>query len=125
MCEQCSGTMKRTHSADILTDLTNTNRLQLVMVPEGAGAQFCCDLCQFSCEKKRRLSNHINEVHSDVRPYSCSECQHSAKTKGNLANHVKQVHCEERPYSCPLCHFSCKTNSSLIQHINRVHPLCY
>ena len=99
--------------------LTSSN--QLNSVPEISDKPFSCTECEFRCNKKKNLSSHMKQVHSDERPFSCLKCQYSYKSKSTLTRHMKHVHCDEKPFSCTQCQYSCKTKSSLTQHMKQVH----
>ena len=54
-------------------------------------SRFVCDYenCKFKCQSNIDLQRHINQRHSDLRPFSCEDCDSTFKMNDKLQRHIK------------------------------------
>jgi len=74
-------------------------------------------LCPF-CDGKflqKRLINHIQGEHENLRKYACNICDWKTLFDYQLENH-KQKHNVGRKLSCPHCPYICVETQQLIEH---------
>ncbi|XP_013388785.1 myoneurin [Lingula anatina] len=65
-----------------------------------------CDLCGYVASNRHRWKEHVQQLHSDVRPFQCSvpDCNKSFKVKAALQHHIKYRHgTTERKVKCEIC----------------------
>lgn len=77
-----------------------------------------CELCGKIYADSKCLKNHIQAVHSKLRPYVCNVCGHSSARKAMLQMHLRQ-HTGDKPFSCHLCEYKTGDHNSLRRHIMR------
>ena len=78
-----------------------------------------CEFCNKSFSKKHHLKRHVEQVHSDSRPYTCQYCNISFKDKYNLKVH-ERIHTGEKPFQCHICNRSFNQKSALNAHV-KIH----
>ena len=76
--------------------------------------------CTFEgCDRRfsvmRKLRDHINEQHLNIRPYQCNICGQSFTKQKLLGMHVK-IHSDERTHICPFCKKGFKQSATLFRH---------
>ena len=70
--------------------------------------EYACDKCDYTCDTKQLLRNHIEAVHLKVKNYKCSSCSWVCSyNKQTLKNHIKRRHKEDSSrmitIGCSLC----------------------
>ncbi|XP_014602048.1 PREDICTED: zinc finger protein 568-like isoform X2 [Polistes canadensis] len=75
-----------------------------------------CDMCGKTYANSKCLKNHIQAVHSKLRPYVCNVCGHSSARKAMLQMHLRQ-HTGDKPFSCELCEYKTGDHNTLRRHI--------
>ncbi|XP_072753780.1 uncharacterized protein [Anoplolepis gracilipes] len=75
-----------------------------------------CDLCGKTYANSKCLKNHIQAVHSKLRPYVCNVCGHSSARKAMLQMHLRQ-HTGDKPFRCEICEYRTGDHNSLRRHI--------
>ncbi|XP_029672082.1 zinc finger protein 64-like isoform X3 [Formica exsecta] len=75
-----------------------------------------CDMCGKTYANSKCLKNHIQAVHSKLRPYVCNVCGHSSARKAMLQMHLRQ-HTGDKPFSCEICEYKTGDHNSLRRHI--------
>lgn len=77
-----------------------------------------CELCGKTYADSKCLKNHIQAVHSKLRPYVCTVCGHSSARKSMLQMHLRQ-HTGDKPFNCELCDYKTGDHNSLRRHAMR------
>ncbi|XP_063977954.1 zinc finger protein 836-like [Diachasmimorpha longicaudata] len=77
-----------------------------------------CEMCGKTYADAKCLKNHMQAVHSKLRPYVCNICGHSSSRKAMLQMHLRQ-HTGDKPFNCDLCEFKTGDHNSLRRHIMR------
>ncbi|XP_044582157.1 zinc finger protein 91-like isoform X1 [Cotesia glomerata] len=77
-----------------------------------------CEMCGKTYADSKCLKNHIQAVHSKLRPYVCTVCGHSSARKAMLQMHLRQ-HTGDKPFNCDKCPFKTGDHNSLRRHIMR------
>ncbi|XP_076094611.1 uncharacterized protein LOC143065128 [Mytilus galloprovincialis] len=92
---------------------------------------FQCTLCSYKSIRKEHLVRHVNNVHTDHRPFLCDICGQSFKRKDALSQHkITHVDKLNRNYAfhCTVCKkpFRSKThlNEHMAMHSNIRQYLC-
>ncbi|XP_064611153.1 zinc finger protein 507-like [Liolophura sinensis] len=80
-----------------------------------------CEECEYSTTNKHYLKQHVDLVHSDVRPYKCPFCDYAGKRSHSLKEHLV-VHSSDRPYECHLCNATFRKKGHLTNHIKMHSP---
>ncbi|XP_039308960.1 zinc finger protein 569 isoform X1 [Solenopsis invicta] len=75
-----------------------------------------CDMCGKTYANSKCLKNHIQAVHSKLRPYVCNVCGHASARKAMLQMHLRQ-HTGDKPFSCELCDYKTGDHNTLRRHI--------
>ncbi|KAL6267543.1 hypothetical protein P5V15_000618 [Pogonomyrmex californicus] len=75
-----------------------------------------CDLCGKTYANSKCLKNHIQAVHSKLRPYVCNVCGHASARKAMLQMHLRQ-HTGDKPFSCEICDYRTGDHNTLRRHI--------
>ncbi|XP_011140382.1 zinc finger protein 266 isoform X2 [Harpegnathos saltator] len=75
-----------------------------------------CDICGKTYANSKCLKNHIQAVHSKLRPYVCSVCGHASARKAMLQMHFRQ-HTGDKPFSCEICEYKTGDHNTLRRHI--------
>lgn len=83
----------------------------------------CSDeTCNFQTNKKKLLSSHIKEFHSELlESLPCNECSYVSKLRGNLNKHMSEVHAKVKQYMCGFCGAQTSRKYHLTRHIKAVH----
>lgn len=89
-----------------------------------------CDLCDFTCTKKRTLYSHKRR-HKEDEVYACNECLFKTCKKSSLYSHIKRKHKEPRAcdgdaqqpelFHCSQCDYKNKNKYELKVHVARKH----
>ncbi|KAK0163188.1 hypothetical protein PV327_006896 [Microctonus hyperodae] len=77
-----------------------------------------CEMCGKTYADSKCLKNHIQAVHSKLRPYVCNVCGHASARKAMLQMHLRQ-HTGDKPFNCDICDFKTGDHNSLRRHIMR------
>ncbi|XP_008543116.1 zinc finger protein 28 homolog [Microplitis demolitor] len=77
-----------------------------------------CEMCGKTYADSKCLKNHMQAVHSKLRPYVCTVCGHSSARKAMLQMHLRQ-HTGDKPFNCDKCPFKTGDHNSLRRHIMR------
>lgn len=75
-----------------------------------------CDICGKTYANSKCLKNHIQAVHSKLRPYVCSVCGHASARKAMLQMHFRQ-HTGDKPFNCEICDYKTGDHNTLRRHI--------
>lgn len=75
-----------------------------------------CEMCGKTYANSKCLKNHIQAVHSKLRPYVCSVCGHASARKAMLQMHFRQ-HTGDKPFSCDICEYKTGDHNTLRRHI--------
>ncbi|XP_014474772.1 PREDICTED: zinc finger protein 62-like isoform X1 [Dinoponera quadriceps] len=75
-----------------------------------------CDTCGKTYANSKCLKNHIQAVHSKLRPYVCNVCGHASARKAMLQMHYRQ-HTGDKPFSCEICEYKTGDHNTLRRHI--------
>jgi len=92
--------------------------------------RFACNKCEYKCNQKKALENHILTKHSSVneksKPFKCvfPECSFETYAKGNRRIHCTRKHLKEEcnkirseGNSCDVCKKSFKSNEAFDYHV--------
>ncbi|XP_012531913.1 zinc finger protein 556 isoform X2 [Monomorium pharaonis] len=75
-----------------------------------------CDMCGKTYANSKCLKNHIQAVHSKLRPYVCNVCGHASARKAMLQMHLRQ-HTGDKPFSCEICEYKTGDHNTLRRHV--------
>lgn len=75
-----------------------------------------CDICGKTYANSKCLKNHIQAVHSKLRPYVRSVCGHASARKAMLQMHFRQ-HTGDKPFNCKICDYKTGDHNTLRRHI--------
>ena len=105
-CDNCD------HKTQDRTDLIKHNKF----------THLKCDNCELSFDKKSHLTNHMIDIHPDVKPYKCHLCTYATADQLLLKRHQKHTHADTTlPLSCQQCTFTTARQDSLTKHIKYIH----
>lgn len=79
-----------------------------------------CSLCTYKSIRKEHLVRHINNVHTDHRPFLCDICGQSFKRKDALSQHkITHVDKLNRNYNfqCTICKKTFRSKTHLNEHM--------
>ena len=93
---------------------------------------FKCEICEEIFSSSKSKTNHISNVHEEVKTCikiiqkgkvypKCNSCGKSFTRSGSLNLHIKTVHEGQRSYKCDSCGKSFTESGSLKQHIKTLH----
>ena len=75
--------------------------------------EYACDKCDYTCDTKQLLRNHIEAVHLKVKNYKCSSCSWVCSyNKQTLKSHIKRMHKEDSTRMITIGCSLCETNQS-------------
>ena len=99
------------------------NRTNTKLLAESSS--FLCDQCNFTCNAKAPLKNHISRVHGDERPFVClyMNCNKSYAKRGDLNTHEKYSHVKLKKFKCNMCAMKFINAGKLSKHVNQIHTL--
>lgn len=102
--------------------------------PGKRSKSYSCSFCGHRTSQKQSLTQHIQSVHENLKPFECQweGCSYNCSTKQNLDKHIKGVHEKLKPNTCPFCDSSFSQKVTLDNHVRGVHskvkpfqcPLC-
>ncbi|EZA56965.1 hypothetical protein X777_03149 [Ooceraea biroi] len=75
-----------------------------------------CEMCGKTYANSKCLKNHVQAVHSKLRPYVCNVCGHASARKAMLQMHLRQ-HTGDKPFSCEICKYKTGDHNTLRRHI--------
>jgi hypothetical protein len=89
---------------------------------EQVGTHIYCPKCSYHCHYKKTttMSMHYINEHEEKR-FVCIECDKGFGSRCNYLQHMQNAHSEERPYKCPCCPVQTKTKGNLLNHYGKVH----
>ncbi|CAL4151340.1 unnamed protein product [Meganyctiphanes norvegica] len=76
---------------------------------------FGCETCGHKCTTKALLKRHVDNNHTEFKPFPCSECDWRFAEKSDLKRH-SLIHSGEMPHMCQECGKRFRTISTLNQH---------
>ena len=79
-----------------------------------------CEICSKTFPTKKRLTSHMNQVHSD-KIFACSVCGHVCKTKDGVKKHMVQ-HTGKREFVCAYCGDDFADDGTRKKHEKYMHP---
>ncbi|KOX80615.1 hypothetical protein WN51_05470 [Melipona quadrifasciata] len=82
--------------------------------------EYSCDVCDFKCQNRRRLKEHLERKHASEYKYDCEYCGKKFKVKGDMRLHVRFKH-KEGPIVCDVCGKTCSNSNSLYVHQKWAH----
>lgn len=62
-----------------------------------------CKLCAKTFFSRPNLLRHVDEIHSQKKPFTCAYCQRSFAQMVTLSAHINCVHLKKPIYTCPVC----------------------
>lgn len=84
-----------------------------------------CDRCDTSFERKCKLNNHLNAMHTPddkATWYACNKCNWKSKNKDTFNYHLKDKHsAEEKKFKCNECNYQTHYKSALEKHESIKH----
>ena len=101
-----------------------------IEAPVIKGQQFHCALqdapaCEFQCNTKAELDDHIIKTHRNKTQLQCTVCNMNFRDLDNLAEHMKKDHKKKEQvdsqYTCRSCNEKFETKSDLDIHIKEDH----
>lgn len=82
--------------------------------------KYYCDICNKELGSKGSLSNHMINIHSEMRKSDCPICGKTYKSQNGVKLHIQSVHKNERPHCCEICNKAFHTKKILEKHM-RTH----
>lgn len=92
--------------------------------------RFACNKCEYKCNQKKALENHMACRHSSSneksKPFKCvfPNCSFESRTKGNCKIHCSRKHFKEESdkirndgNSCDVCKKTFKSNEAFDYHV--------
>jgi len=91
--------------------------------------KYFCDKCDFKTNKNCYLTEHLNGVHNNIKPYACTAegCSYATSYRGGLKKHTEAVHLHikrdirEKKWMCNYCDFRTRRERYLKEHIMAKH----
>lgn len=81
---------------------------------------FSCQICDYRAKSSHRLDVHLR-THTGDTPFCCDICGKNFATMSDLSRH-KAVHSGSKPHQCQFCSFNTAYIANLRVHIRRRHP---
>jgi len=78
-----------------------------------------CKHCNLQFKGRTRLLDHINQEHSELRPYKCDQCDKSYAKQKHLTEHLV-THTGVKPFECE-CGAAFPTKTRLEDHRLKMH----
>ena len=93
--------------------------------PEHPDAKYPCEVCGRKFTKRNNLNQHVQVVHSDVKPFQCDICLRGFTQKSGVKLHLSTVHGIGVVLSlpCDVCGKIFKRRDYLRRHLTAVHGL--
>lgn len=89
---------------------------------------FFCNLCEFSCKFRSKMSFHLesSHTHRDSWIHSCGHCSKKFAVSLHLRRHIKNVHKEESyAFCCKMCGVKFLKFRELVQHRHDLKHFLY
>ena len=81
-----------------------------------------CEFCDMSFDKKIHLTNHMIDIHPNIKPFTCNLCAYATADQILLKRHQKLTHSDNKqPLSCSHCSFVTLRQDSLTKHEKYIH----
>lgn len=77
---------------------------------------YVCSRCGKSFVCHSYLTNHIKNIHEDIRNYKCDICDQRFRQPYLLADHMRGKHTKERPHACATCGRTFSSRKTMLQH---------
>lgn len=77
-----------------------------------------CNFCEKECYGENELSQHVNRVHLQIKPYGCDMCDANFTTEYNLNCH-KKIHSLRSRETCEFCEKTLKSRKLLVIHLRK------
>jgi len=102
----------------------------------GSDKKYSCPFCDYKTKRGEECQEHINGIHTHLKPYVCTHenCSFATSYRGGLRKHVQYVHenrvatpkpkpigPDSKRYFCDQCDFKTNKNCYLTEHVNGVH----
>lgn len=85
--------------------------------------KFKCPYCDYTANRRYRLSYHINSKHTKSHWFECNNCDYKTTDSSSLRRHQKVIHCDlQQPdaaaalFNCPYCEFRTFSELALQRH---------
>ncbi|XP_019893678.1 zinc finger protein 260 [Musca domestica] len=117
-CSQSFTTQRGLNLHDNVVHQTSVARPQpTVTVMENGQTIYGCKHCGYTCDSKRKFSNHWSHVHRQVPGYKCQKCGKVDRIDA-LRKHLRT---HSTNLKCPACGKQCKRKNDLTCHITTKH----
>lgn len=108
----------------VICGLLVKNLVEHVKITHSQIKRFYCDICNYSCYFKTKISRHIlkhiPKAHREL--FKCSQCAFECSRKDALKAHMLTMHrTRKRDFNCPNCDKSFFNKSQLNIHTKAVH----
>ena len=86
------------------------------MPPRYLNRKFKCKWCDHMTVCQTYLTNHVNAIHLNFKPYKCDQCDYANSAAQGLRDHIQKKHGsgEEgsvKKYGCDQCDFTTKESN--------------
>ena len=82
---------------------------------------FKCEICDFRCNQKAKMTQHVLSVHQKKRLFKCNFCDYMFSRNSHLNKHIESVHEKNNPFECDICDYISYRESHLKKHLESVH----
>ena len=81
-----------------------------------------CEQCALTFDKKTHLTNHMIDLHPNIKPHACDLCTYATADQLLLKRHQRLTHADtKKPLVCSQCSFSTVRQDSLTKHVKYIH----